>query len=83
MGGLGKPQKCYVYSASAQQAYNCREDPVFTVEMCMTGLDRAKAGVFYKSETTSAVSMTNDSCIRKILPDSKVCDSSSSPVGTR
>ncbi|KAL8142267.1 hypothetical protein V2J09_015299 [Rumex salicifolius] len=82
IGGSGKPQKWHVYSASAQPTLiSCYEDPVYTVEMCMTGLDRDKASVFYKSETSSAVSMTNDSGIRKILPESKICDFEFEPCG--
>lgn len=81
MGGSGKPQKWHVYSASAQPAFTCYDAPVFTVEMCMTGLERAKAGVFYKTETSSAVSMTIDSGIRKILPESQICDFEFEPCG--
>jgi S-adenosylmethionine decarboxylase len=81
MGGSGKPQKWHVYSASAKPVYNSYDDTVFTVEMCMTGLDRAKAGVFYKTETSSAGCMTNDSGIRKILPNSKICDFEFEPCG--
>ncbi|CAA2988195.1 S-adenosylmethionine decarboxylase proenzyme-like [Olea europaea subsp. europaea] len=40
----------------------------------MTGLDRAMAFMFYKSDSSSAALMTNSSGIRKILPKSKIYD---------
>ncbi|GAB4828962.1 hypothetical protein Ancab_018622 [Ancistrocladus abbreviatus] len=79
MGGSAKPQKWQVYVASAEKtiSYN----PVYTIEMCMTGLDRGKAGVFYKSQSSSAAVMTDLSGIRKILPDSEICDFEFNPCG--
>ncbi|GAB4828965.1 hypothetical protein Ancab_018625 [Ancistrocladus abbreviatus] len=79
MGGSAKPQKWHVYVASAEKtiSYN----PVYTIEMCMTGLDRGKAGVFYKSQSSSAAVMTDLSGIRKILPDSEICDFEFNPCG--
>ncbi|XP_076914847.1 S-adenosylmethionine decarboxylase proenzyme-like [Bidens hawaiensis] len=79
MGGLGKPQKWFVYSASAGTA-NTRNQ-VYTLEMCMTSLDREKASVFYKTESSSAATMTNESGIRSILPKSEICDFEFDPCG--
>lgn len=79
MGGSDKPQKWHVYSASA--VFASESDPVYTLEMCMTGLDRKMASVFYKSESGSAVVMTINSGIRKILPDSDICDFEFDPCG--
>lgn len=79
MGGFDKPQKWHVYSASAGSAYS--SGPEYTLEMCMTGLDRVKASVFYKTESSSAATMTNDSGIRKILPKSEICDFEFDPCG--
>jgi len=79
MGGFDQPQKWHVYSASADLAIS--SDPVYTIEMCMTGLDREKASVFFKSQSSSAASMTVDSGIRKILPDSEICDFEFEPCG--
>lgn len=79
MSGWGKPQKWHVYSASADTAMFF--DPVYTVEMCMTGLDRKKASVFYKTESASAAVMTIGSGIRNILPDSSICDFEFDPCG--
>ena len=47
----------------------------------MTGLDREKALVFYKEQSSSAALMTVNSGIRKILPDSKICDFDFEPCG--
>ncbi|KAA8529245.1 hypothetical protein F0562_033956 [Nyssa sinensis] len=79
MGSTDKLQKWHVYSASAGSI--CSLDPVYTLEMCMTGLDRGKSSVFYKSQSGSAAVMTNNSGIRKILPHSKVCDFEFDPCG--
>ncbi|CAI9777498.1 unnamed protein product [Fraxinus pennsylvanica] len=49
--------------------------------MCMTCLDQKKASVFYKTELSSAAIMTEDSGIRKILPDSEICDFDFEPCG--
>lgn len=65
MGGSDKPQKWHVYSASAEfVASSSASDPVYTLEMCMTGLDRKMASVFFKSQSGSAVVMTINSGIR-------------------
>ncbi|KAL3631289.1 hypothetical protein CASFOL_024273 [Castilleja foliolosa] len=79
MGDDDNKQKWHVYSASAEsvQAF----DPVYTLEMCMTGLDREKASVFFKKGTSSANSMTTQSGIRNILPDSEICDFEFEPCG--
>lgn len=79
IGGSGKPQKWHVYSASAEPLIS--SDPVFTIEMCLTGLDREMASVFYKTQSGSAGAMTVNSGIRKILPDSKICDFEFDPCG--
>ena len=57
------------------------DDDVITVEMCMTGLDKDMASVFYKSQSGSAGLMTINSGIRKILPDSEICDFDFDPCG--
>ena len=43
LGGQDKAQNWHVYSASADSVTQC--DNVYTLEMCMTGLDREKAQV--------------------------------------
>ncbi|KAL0327073.1 UNVERIFIED_CONTAM: S-adenosylmethionine decarboxylase proenzyme [Sesamum angustifolium] len=79
MGGSDKQQKWHVYSASAASVEAL--SPVYTLEMCMTGLDREKASVFYKNESNSASLMTNKSGIRNILPESCICDFEFEPCG--
>ncbi|KAK9750474.1 hypothetical protein RND81_02G200000 [Saponaria officinalis] len=78
MGSPAKPQKWHVYSATADPSY---DDPVYTLEMCMTGLDKEKASVFFKSQSSSAAVMTETSGIRKILPDSAICVFDFEPCG--
>lgn len=79
IGESNKPQKWHVYSACAASVASC--DPVYTLEMCMTGLDKDMASVFYKSQSGSAGLMTINSGIRKILPDSEICDFDFDPCG--
>lgn len=79
MGDSGQPQKWHVYYASAGSEQS--SDPVYTLEMCMTGLDREMASVFYKSQSSSAALMTVKSGIRKILPESEICDFEFDPCG--
>jgi S-adenosylmethionine decarboxylase len=79
MGGYDKPQKWHVYSACAASLQSFEK--VYTLEMCMTGLDREKASVFYKTKSSSASLMTDDSGIRKILPQSEICDFEFDPCG--
>ncbi|GAB4838159.1 hypothetical protein Ancab_027688 [Ancistrocladus abbreviatus] len=60
-----------------------------TLEMCMTGLDRGKAAVFYKNRTEggktenyySAREMTKDSGISDIIPSHVICDFDFDPCG--
>ncbi|CAK9182355.1 unnamed protein product [Ilex paraguariensis] len=79
MGNSDKSQKWHIYFASAESYQSL--DPVYTLEMCMTGLDREMTSVFYKCQSGSAGLMTNDSGIRKILPDSQICDFEFDPCG--
>ncbi|XP_026666325.2 S-adenosylmethionine decarboxylase proenzyme-like [Phoenix dactylifera] len=77
MSSLVKSQKWHVYSASAKSA----DHPLYTVEMCMTGLDKKLASVFYKSQHNSASKMTIASGISNILPGSEICDFQFDPCG--
>ncbi|KAI9077598.1 hypothetical protein K1719_040435 [Acacia pycnantha] len=79
MGSADSPEKWHVYSACADSVNAC--DSVYTLEMCMTGLDRDKASVFYKNQSSSAAHMTVKSGIRNILPDSQICDFEFDPCG--
>lgn len=79
MGSDDESRKWHIYSASAESTNHLR--PVYTLEMCMTGLDRKKASVFYKTSASSAAAMTDLSGIRMILPDSDICDFEFDPCG--
>jgi len=79
MGSQDKTQNWHVYSASAD--LKCDSSAVYTLEMCMTGLDRERASVFFKTNTSSAAAMTENSGIRKILPQSEICDFEFDPCG--
>eukprot|EP01018_Ginkgo_biloba_P033442 Gb_35976 [translate_table: standard] len=82
MGNSGKSQSWHIYSASAEETtHHNKPHPIYTLEMCMTHLDRKQASVFYKSHSKSAAEMTLDSGISDILPDSKVCDFDFDPCG--
>ncbi|XP_076959866.1 S-adenosylmethionine decarboxylase proenzyme-like [Bidens hawaiensis] len=82
MGGADKDQKWHVYSASAESADRVTDTAsVYTLEMCMTGLGKRSASVFFESESSSAAVMTEDSGIRKILPESEICDFDFDPCG--
>ncbi|XP_071706386.1 S-adenosylmethionine decarboxylase proenzyme-like [Rutidosis leptorrhynchoides] len=82
MGGVDKDKKWHVYSAISETAdTDSSNAPVYTLEMCMTGLNKRNASVFFKSESSSASVMTEDSGIRKILPESEICDFDFDPCG--
>lgn len=75
-------QKWHVYSASAESVINPDDESTsFTLEMCMTGLDREKALVFYEEQCGSAKMMTVKSGIREILPNSQICEFGFEPCG--
>uniref|UniRef100_A0A7N0ZYG2 S-adenosylmethionine decarboxylase proenzyme n=1 Tax=Kalanchoe fedtschenkoi TaxID=63787 RepID=A0A7N0ZYG2_KALFE len=80
MGGPDEIEQWHVYSAYAAQS-DQSDKAVYTLEMCMTGLDKNKAFVFYKSGVASAPAMTDASSIRKILPGSEICDFEFDPCG--
>lgn len=82
MGDSTKNYNWHVYSASAEGvATDENNDPVYTLEMCMTQLDAECASVFYKNNCKSASEMTLTSGISDILPDSKICDFDFDPCG--
>ncbi|KAK4764462.1 hypothetical protein SAY87_013900 [Trapa incisa] len=79
MSGSDKSKKWHVYSASAEAVNPA--NPVYTLEMCMTGLNKRSASVFFKNNSVSAAAMTVNSGIRKILPKSEICDFAFEPCG--
>ncbi|XP_051119150.1 S-adenosylmethionine decarboxylase proenzyme-like [Andrographis paniculata] len=81
MCGADDHEKWHVYSASACAKPSMDSDSVYTLEMCMTNLDRKKASVFFKNQSSSAAAMTEASGIRNILPGSDICDFEFDPCG--
>ncbi|CAN0929870.1 S-adenosylmethionine decarboxylase proenzyme [Linum grandiflorum] len=79
MGGWDEQSKWHIYSASAESVMV--DEPIYTMEMCMTGLDREKAAVFFKTQSPTGAAMTANSGIRKILPNSEICDFDFDPCG--
>ncbi|KAJ4960731.1 hypothetical protein NE237_020641 [Protea cynaroides] len=79
IGSLAKSQKWHVYSACAEMEDH--KNVVYTLEMCMTGLDNKLASVFYKTQASSAAEMTKISGIRNILPHSEISDFEFDPCG--
>ncbi|CAH9102156.1 unnamed protein product [Cuscuta epithymum] len=80
MGGFGTQKQWHVYSASSESEEN-KLLPVYTLEMCMTGLNKKRSSVFFKTQSNSAIDMTETSGIRKILPGSDICDFDFDPCG--
>ncbi|KAG8071407.1 hypothetical protein GUJ93_ZPchr0006g44842 [Zizania palustris] len=81
IGDPAKPgQKWHVYHATQHL-----EQPVVALEMCMTGLDKNKASVFFKNSaggrTTCAEEMTKLSGICDIIPEMEICDFDFEPCG--
>uniref|UniRef100_A0A7C9AB29 adenosylmethionine decarboxylase n=1 Tax=Opuntia streptacantha TaxID=393608 RepID=A0A7C9AB29_OPUST len=70
----------HVYCASDNDVANPTGEMI-TVEMCMTGLDRVRAGVFYKVKTHCAKDMTKMSGINGIIPSHVICDFDFEPCG--
>lgn len=81
IGDPAKPgQKWHIYYATEHP-----DEPVVTLEMCMTGLDKKKASVFFKTSadghTSCAKEMTKLSGISEIIPEMEICDFDFEPCG--
>ena len=81
IGDAFKPnKKWHVYYATEEP-----EQPMVTLEMCMTGLDVKKAAVFFKNSAdgrcSSAKEMTKLSGISEIIPEMEICDFEFDPCG--
>jgi S-adenosylmethionine decarboxylase len=81
IGDPAKPgQKWHIYYATQHP-----EQPMVTLEMCMTGLDKKKAAVFFKTSADGHVScakeMTKLSGISEIVPEMEICDFDFEPCG--
>lgn len=75
----------HIYSASMdppKSPFANEQTAGITLEMCMTGLDRDKASVFFKkSAENSTKEMTKMSGISDILPSHVICDFEFDPCG--
>ncbi|OVA09485.1 S-adenosylmethionine decarboxylase [Macleaya cordata] len=81
---LGDPnipnRNWHVYSASHEPS--TMNTGIITLEMCMTGLNKERASVFFKkSDYYTAKEMTKLSGISEILPNSVICDFDFDPCG--
>ncbi|XP_024521592.1 uncharacterized protein LOC9650684 [Selaginella moellendorffii] len=80
MSDASKMHNWHVYVAASEVAPLSSE--TYTMEMCMTQLDRSSAALFYKSPFyRSAADMTLLSGIRNLLPHSEICDFAFDPCG--
>lgn len=72
----------HIYSA-VKSASNGKRTDLVTLEMCMTGLNRDKAAVFFKKTGchSSAEKMTKLSGISEIIPNHTICDFEFDPCG--
>ena len=86
---LGDPnipnRNWHIYSASMEvpkSPFVKEPKAEITLEMCMTGLDREKASVFFKkSGEYTAKEMTKLSGIYQIMPSHQICDFDFDPCG--
>eukprot|EP00850_Spirogloea_muscicola_P002742 SM000010S04380 [mRNA] locus=s10:1240998:1244014:+ [translate_table: standard] len=70
----------HVYEVSAEQAAGCK--PLYTLEICMTKLDRKVASQFYQGAGyDSPAALTKASGIRDLLPLSDINDYCFEPCG--
>ncbi|XP_072978423.1 S-adenosylmethionine decarboxylase proenzyme-like [Typha angustifolia] len=81
VGDPAKPkQKWHIYYATQKP-----EQPMVTLEMCMTGLDATRASIFFKNSpdgySSSAKEMTKLSGISEIIPEMDICDFEFDPCG--
>ncbi|KAM7252658.1 hypothetical protein ACFE04_008167 [Oxalis oulophora] len=73
-------RKWHIYSASMEEK-SINQNHLVTVEMCMTGLDKTKAAVFFNKDGSSKGDMTKMSHIDKIIPSHEICDFEFEPCG--
>ncbi|XP_015583771.2 S-adenosylmethionine decarboxylase proenzyme [Ricinus communis] len=72
----------HIYSASqSEPLMRGNRTDMATVEICMTGLEKKKAAVFFKSSGNTASEMTKISGIRDIIPSHVICDFDFDPCG--
>lgn len=69
-------KKWHVYYATDRP-----EQPMVTLEMCMTGLNPKKAAIFFKNEVNGDGNMTKNAGISEIIPEMEICDYEFEPCG--
>ncbi|KAF6143380.1 hypothetical protein GIB67_001324 [Kingdonia uniflora] len=78
---MGDTQKWNIYSACVASMVDDYVNPIYTLEMCMTSLDKDQTSIFYKSKTSSAAKMTFESGIGNILMSYEINDFEFDPCG--
>ncbi|BBM99564.1 S-adenosylmethionine decarboxylase [Marchantia polymorpha subsp. ruderalis] len=80
MGNMAKFPNWHIYSASDEN--DSSDERTYTLEMCMTKLDKEKASQFFNVDgKKSGADMTEAAGINELLPNSKICDFSFEPCG--
>lgn len=80
MGSKGVFPNWHIYTAADDGVVAA--EPAYTLEMCMTKLDRQAAGNFVKaSGLETGLDMTKAANIDKMLPESRICDFAFDPCG--
>lgn len=82
LGGVSHAHKWHIYSASAvadDGAFFSK--PLYTLEMCMTQLDKVNASKFFRTVHGTASEMSKWSGIADLLPLSRICDYAFDPCG--
>eukprot|EP00250_Pteridium_aquilinum_P020074 c24690_g1_i1 orf=582-1715(+) len=83
LGDSYNGQNWHIYTASALDGGDAwgSSVPIYTLEICMSKLDRRKASNFYKASCSNAAEMTQKSGIAMLLPKSQICDFVFDPCG--
>lgn len=84
MGDLAVPNRnWHIYSAvkSSQPSIKTNRTDEINLEICMTGLSKEKAAVFFKDHATNCNDMTKMSKINDIVPGHVICDFDFDPCG--
>jgi S-adenosylmethionine decarboxylase len=80
MGNTAKFPNWHVYTAADHNTPAA--DPVYTLEMCMTELNKKSAAQFFKtSGNDTGADMTKRANIGSLLPESRICDFAFDPCG--
>lgn len=81
LGDPCKRQNWHIYVAASALDGEDTSTPIYTLEVCMTKLDRMKVANFHKVNCCNAADMTQKSGIAMLLPKSQICDFVFDPCG--